>query len=751
MLRTTLCVIGVIGTAVAAQQPDAIDGVDGHSRFQVNVPVLGAGPSDISFTKQYGLEQAPAPSVRLPELNLDLVYQENQRLYDQGQPYRAGKPRPVQFTMADGLWVAVPDGLLWRMNIECPDAMGLRVFFKNADLPKGAALLAVAGDMEAELTGPWTGRGPFDHGRIWSGSVWTNTIRVEYFHPNTADSGKPPAELPFEFDEILHYFENASPYRDDDSRGAGDCHNVPSCYEEWEEHRKAIARIYMPTGSVCSGQLLATFYQDETPYYHTAAHCVSTQNVANGSEFQFGYERLGCTGSIVPGTAVQGADLIDTYGNSDNTLLLIRNVIPNDSFFGGWFAGTVSSNTPMTGIHHPGGDYMRISFGNVRFINICGSTSTYYHGVQWNDGVTEGGSSGSPYLLNSDHRSVGVLTCGSSSCDNPSGYDGYGRFDKAFTTGGFNQFLLNGPDDDNEDNDTCEEAATIAAGNYTDQIVKSTDEDWYRITLAPGGFIDVDLTFTDPAGNINMELYAGCDGPRVKWAESFSNNESLQWTHGGSSAQEYFLRIYLYDDTLNEYSMSIDYSAPPEPPANDVCTSPEALVIGHNSVSTTDATSSGPDEPDACNSDGDAIDSDTWYSVTAPGSGEILFSLTGSSGFAPKTFVHAACPTGPGEYVTCAEAGDLGSIPCSNGDTFLFRIGTADSATGNGSLFLLFNEGPEPCPADCGNSNGVIDVDDLLALIGQYGTADGCDIDGSGLVDVNDLLSMLGVFGDTCE
>ena len=44
-----------------------------------------------------------------------------------------------------------------------------------------------------------------------------------------------------------------------------------------------------------------------------------------------------------------------------------------------------------------------------------------------------------------------------------------------------------------------------------------------------------------------------------------------------------------------------------------------------------------------------------------------------------------------------------------------------------------------------------VNVEDLLAVIGQWGTeSPECDFDGSGIVDVNDLLMVVGGWGE-CE
>ena len=54
-----------------------------------------------------------------------------------------------------------------------------------------------------------------------------------------------------------------------------------------------------------------------------------------------------------------------------------------------------------------------------------------------------------------------------------------------------------------------------------------------------------------------------------------------------------------------------------------------------------------------------------------------------------------------------------------------------------------------PCPADVANNDGVVNVNDLLAIIGAWNSSDPqFDIDGNGTVDVNDLLLVIGAWGD---
>jgi hypothetical protein len=57
---------------------------------------------------------------------------------------------------------------------------------------------------------------------------------------------------------------------------------------------------------------------------------------------------------------------------------------------------------------------------------------------------------------------------------------------------------------------------------------------------------------------------------------------------------------------------------------------------------------------------------------------------------------------------------------------------------------------PDPCVGDTNGDND-INIDDLLTVLGEFGTAGiNGNVDGVGGVDINDLLLVLGLFGTSC-
>lgn len=63
----------------------------------------------------------------------------------------------------------------------------------------------------------------------------------------------------------------------------------------------------------------------------------------------------------------------------------------------------------------------------------------------------------------------------------------------------------------------------------------------------------------------------------------------------------------------------------------------------------------------------------------------------------------------------------------------------------------VIEDGPTDCPEDA-DGDGLVGVNDLLLVIGSWGSCNGCpaDIDGSGSVDVNDVLMLLSAWGSEC-
>ena len=89
-----------------------------------------------------------------------------------------------------------------------------------------------------------------------------------------------------------------------------------------------------------------------------------------------------------------------------------------------------------------------------------------------------------------------------------------------------------------------------------------------------------------------------------------------------------------------------------------------------------------------------------------------------------------------------------------------FRLRFTAEDLGNGSVVeagvdgvlieaITCDDGNVDCPEDCAGNDGIVNVNDLLAVIAAWGSSDdACDINDDGVVDVNDLLMIIGAWGD---
>jgi hypothetical protein len=145
-------------------------------------------------------------------------------------------------------------------------------------------------------------------------------------------------------------------------------------------------------------------------------------------------------------TLTGGATRLYSSSNTDTSFLRLNDTPPDGAGFAGWIVGAAPPvGMDITGIHHPAGDLQKISFGDIAGYETCvaGGGGNYscspataeaatFYSVVWRDGVTEGGSSGSPIFDDAGKYVRGQLYGGSSFCSAPTAPDDYGRFDVAF-------------------------------------------------------------------------------------------------------------------------------------------------------------------------------------------------------------------------------------------------------------------------------------------------------------------------------
>ena len=391
-------------------------------------------------------------------------------------------------TLADG-------SLVWSAEVSAPGALGLRLHASRCELPRGAEVVVYDADEPGEAYGPFTRGGDGERGAFLLPTVFGERVAVEVRVPASAAGAK----LAFSIDRAAFRYRERGESMEDPRVGmagkAGGCNNDVACDSSYvQDVARGIATMEITTNEgvfLCSGALMndsvdATFI----PYFLTAHHCLSLESEANDTEFFFDYRAATCGGLPPPLSSVprvSGATLLATSSSSDYTLLRLTGNMPSNRYFCGWNANRPEDGIEVVGVHHPGGTEMRISYGN-----LLGPDGSFLD-VQWFDGVTAGGSSGSP-LFNPDKQVIGQLYGGSSSCSFPTGVDLYGRFERTYAA--VAQFLGQGAGEPGRDffdpdDDTAAGARLLGIGVggavSGPQTLSDVDsDDWFAFDLVAG-------------------------------------------------------------------------------------------------------------------------------------------------------------------------------------------------------------------------------------------------------------------------
>jgi hypothetical protein len=314
--------------------------------------------------------------------------------------------------------------------------------------------------------------------------------------------------------------------------------------------------IVFPGGiGLCTGQLINTLSGDFTPYFLTANHCLSTGSEAESTEFFWFYQTATCNGtppSVGSVPRSQGATLVSTNAASDYTLLLIDGALPDDLFWSGWTSANVPLGADSAAIHHPSGDFKRISFGFNDNPSACPANHVT---ISWTDGPTEPGSSGGGTFLASTGQLYGQLHGGPSACGDES-FDCYGAF--RITYPRVKVSLKGGSDDKSEQNDSCSKARLVRTGTLSNRIVKVNDTDWYRITIPANRAIVIHLDFSNANGDVDLAFFDACSSSEpIFTSRSTTDSEELVLTNVSGRALTARWQVYLDSDTRNNYDQTV--------------------------------------------------------------------------------------------------------------------------------------------------------------------------------------------------
>jgi hypothetical protein len=448
-------------------------------------PVAAARSAGQSPMQPRQLEQAPKASVVqlgvLSASELASVSDEGGKLNDgmQQRRVRTGvgrklSPQVTALTRSEGSnwnWRTLPDG--WQVGslaVNTGNAKGVRLGLQIDALPSNSLLRFYAPDAStmvelpasqvlARLQAKQQG-GAMQGGSTYWAPVATGSVGVVEvaLPPGVSKSG-----VRLGVDQVMHMVvspEEAAA-RSTEKRlidsVSGSCERDFACTAfpalEAAQTQAADAALYLDlvqydkfgyaAGYVCSGMLVGDNGRTNAPYVLTADHCIGTAAGAYDADAYLFWRSTGCGVSTVDERLALFASGLE-YLYSENAskgadMALLRPFdgnyhVPVDGLeLAGWSAATQRGTQAVVGLHHPEGDHLMRSLGFA-----SPAPRANFLRVLWNQGATEGGSSGSA-LLNSQGQVIGTLWGGSSACKD--GWQGnglpddYGRFSAAYGRG----------------------------------------------------------------------------------------------------------------------------------------------------------------------------------------------------------------------------------------------------------------------------------------------------------------------------
>ncbi|BDA48491.1 probable lysyl endopeptidase at N-terminal half [Coccomyxa sp. Obi] len=285
------------------------------------------------------------------------------------------------------------------------------------------------------------------------------------------------------------------------------------CDSEWDQINDSVLDIYavnlqLGAMALCTGTLITAPIGRK--FVLTADHCFVDKKAINNFEYWiliFNYEQqCGVTEAPAIKQVIQGLKLTFYDSKADILLLEVSATIPDGfkPYKLGYNGMEDAVPKRAVGIHHPNGNFKRISYANssgsisTNFVarkfpagEIQPSASTHLQ-VIWSKGATASGSSGSPLIDIDTGKVVAVLTGGFASCSSPRQPDYYGRLSAAWKNG-LEHFLSSAPPDG-----ILEEVAEIlTANNDGGSVVVRTMNSSASPKHGPGlGFFPHVLTFS---------------------------------------------------------------------------------------------------------------------------------------------------------------------------------------------------------------------------------------------------------------
>ncbi|HYE87786.1 MAG TPA: proprotein convertase P-domain-containing protein [Vicinamibacterales bacterium] len=507
----------------------------------------------------------------LPPPNLEKFVAEDAKSV--GGPYRYG----VQIAVSGmrlgekgfGQWAkAGKNQWVWRWEVISPAAKSLDFHFSRLKLP-ASATLAIRGEGQDNYR-------VIDYTQVAGEAFSSPYVKGERAVLELTVDAADRAKVELELASVTHGYRGLF---DAEMFKSGSCNVDTICPagDGWRDQIDSVGHYTFSKGGssyVCTGTLIANAANTTTPYFLTANHCVSTQTVVGTMVVYWNYQSSTCRtpGSTSSGTPLSrsiathsqsGATLRATNSASDFALVELSTAVPTDAnpYWSGWDRSG-STPTSAVGIHHPQGHEKRIAVEN-QALSISayggGSGTTHWRVMDWDEGTTEGGSSGSG-LWNQNKLLVGQLHGGSAACGNDLS-DYYGRLSVSWTGGGTSSTRLSNWLDPN--NSGVNSIAGYRAGGSTDTTAPTVPSG-ITASAASSSAINLSWTASSDTGGSGLSGYKieRCTGASCTDFAQVGTTASTSFADSGlAAATTYRYRVRAYDGAGNHSGYSSIASA----------------------------------------------------------------------------------------------------------------------------------------------------------------------------------------------
>ncbi len=318
-----------------------------------------------------------------------------------------------------GEWTETPNGRIWRLAIRSPNAHSLYISLHFSLHPE--ARLFIYDPKFDYLRGAYTA--------LNNNSVEILTVAPVQGEELIVELNLPPTQSIYgklQVTKVYHDFYNVFKERLSSARklpNGNKCEEDINCIngQFWQTEKRAVCKI-ITNGGIGTGTLIGNTSGSDAPYVLTAQHLISSAEMAAEALFVFNYESAGCGEGLASNSkSISGAALLATTDQQiDFTLLRLFEKLPPAyrPYYAGWDSRNINPQSGVS-IHHAfgGPQQIAIEYHPIESEDIGrgyeeNSTWKVSH---WEVGTTESGSSGAP-LFNEQHRIVGTLTGGRSTC-----------------------------------------------------------------------------------------------------------------------------------------------------------------------------------------------------------------------------------------------------------------------------------------------------------------------------------------------